>query len=96
MSLGLRKIGAVGILRESELPALGSQRRRVYDLLEDGAWHSGPEICLAAGGSEGLRRLRELRELPGTKVERLRDKPARCFFYRLIITPPEQQDEFLF
>ncbi len=93
MSRELRKIGAEGILTEEDLPKLGTQRRRVYDLLCDNNWHSGPEICLAAEGSEGLRRARELRALPGASLEIYRHKERRCFYYRLLIDAPQMQQE---
>lgn len=42
--------------------ALPDRQRRVYDVLSDHEWHDGPELTHpAVGGSEGLRRLRELR-----------------------------------
>jgi len=42
---------------------LGKRQRLVLHVLEDGEWHDGHELTHpAVGGSEGLRRLRELRE----------------------------------
>ena len=41
---------------------LGTRQRLVLQVLEDGEWHDGHELTHpAVGGSEGLRRLRELR-----------------------------------
>ena len=61
----IRALGGEGILTLSDLPALNTQRRRVWSLKSDGLWHPANEILAAAGGSEGLRRMRELRQLPG-------------------------------
>ena len=55
------RLGGVGILTPDDLARLRAGVKRVYLLMQDGAWHTGPEICAAARGSEGLRRLRELR-----------------------------------
>lgn len=53
-------------------PRLDSARGRVLHLMLDRQWHPAPAICdPAVGGSEGLRRLRELRS-EGWWVEKRR------------------------
>lgn len=59
---------------------------RVLALMSDHRWHSAEEIRQAANGSEGLRRLRELRN-GGHHVEKRRLSPkSRTYYYRLIPT----------
>jgi len=74
---------------ERRLPPAGSlsvRQRAVLALLSDGMPHSGPEIASErVGGSEGLRRLRELRDM-GFPVEGPFPIPGRdAFAYRLIL-----------
>ncbi len=80
----LRALGATGILTADDIPHLTSQRRRVLDFMIDGEWHTGPAIVEVAGGSEGLRRLRELREITGVEIKRRRVEGTRTFEYQLI------------
>ena len=86
----LLKIGGLGVLRFEDLPKLSDQRKRVFLYLIDGRWHPGPQIVQVAGGSEGLRRLRELREIPWlTIVRRRSDIDHRIFEYRMrVVRPP--------
>lgn len=81
----IRDLGAIGILQPEDLPDLASQRGKVLDLMSDGRWHSTEEILQAAGGSEGLRRLRELRKLPHVIIERFRQPIWRQWLYRLVV-----------
>lgn len=64
---------------------LGERQQRVFDVLADGKWHDGPELTHpGVGGSEGLRRLRELRE-KGYPIEmRLKAKGKTTRQYRLV------------
>jgi hypothetical protein len=72
----------VGVVFREELP---DRQRRVYDVLKDGQWHDGPELTHpAAGGSEGLRRLRELREKGYTIDMRRKAKGRTTRQYRLV------------
>lgn len=49
---------------------LSTRRELVLGLLQDGAWHSTAQIIHpTVGGSEGMRRLRELRAL-GYPIEK--------------------------
>jgi len=57
--------------------------REVMDLMRDGQWHDREEIIQAAKGSEGLRRMRELRKR-GFSVEKQRKPETRSWSYRLI------------
>ena len=92
MNTSLKSIGAEGILDESELVQLGKAERRVYELMKDMKWHDANEIRMAAGtggkpASEGLRRLRALKEPLGEiryYIERKRDpEGSRLFLYRV-------------
>jgi hypothetical protein len=94
-ALQIRALGGEGILTEDDLPKLKSQKRNVWDLMCDGRWHKAPQILMAAGGTEGLRRMRELRALPGVDVERCRMKHSRTWNYRLTITQPRGQLELV-
>ena len=83
------------MLTADDLPDLDAQRGRVFELMVDGNWHSGPKILRVANGTEGLRRLRELRKIPGVTIECRRRlapmnldpdaKPPRIFEYRMVI-----------
>ncbi len=62
-----KKLGGFGWLTEADIKELGGGKLRVLLLMSDGRARNRREICLAAGtngvpASEGLRRLRELRE----------------------------------
>jgi hypothetical protein len=60
-----------------------SRRENVLSLLSDGSWHGTAEICsVNVGGSEGCRRLRELRK-HGWTVEKRRKTDSTQFEYRL-------------
>lgn len=78
----IRKLGGTGILTESDLPRLNSQKRNVWNLMCDGRWHHSSAIVSHAGGTEGLRRMRELREMPGVEIERTRE-PNMSWSYRI-------------
>jgi hypothetical protein len=83
----LASIGAVGILEPGEIADLTAGGRRVALLMGDGEWHTAQAIRVAAGrggveASEGLRRMRELRRIPGVEVERRRSSESRMFEYR--------------
>jgi hypothetical protein len=84
LSLMLRKLGAEGILRVEDLPALGQHKLKILTLLSDGAWHSRDEIeACVAPAREGMRRMRELREY--FIIDRDRCEYGREFRYRLLI-----------
>lgn len=85
----LKALGGNGILNSADLHDLNEGARQVGGLLSDGRWHSAEEIRWAAGdgkraASEGLRRARELREVPGLRLERRRIADTRSFVYRLV------------
>ena len=55
--------GGDGILTPKDVQELHAGEKRVWELMEDGQWHTSIEICQAAGehgipATEGLRRLR--------------------------------------
>jgi len=90
----IKALGGVGILKRADLPAINTQRRQVLDLMSDGEWHGALAILQAAGGTEGLRRLRELRAIPNLIVERRRINGARAFEYRVRVIDQSQGDLF--
>jgi len=54
----------MGIYVDTPPVKLSPRQEEVWGLLHDGRWHLGSELSNArTGGSEGLRRLRELRTL---------------------------------
>ena len=76
------RFGPLTIVFREELP---DRQRRVYDVLKDGQWHDGPELTHpGAGGSEGLRRLRELRAKGYTIEMRRKAKGRTTRQYRLV------------
>ena len=89
----IKKLGGAGILTRNDITDLTSQRAKVLWLMLDGFWHSADSIRDAAGGSEGLRRLRELRELPYVTITRHRGH-SRRFYYCLEYAPGIQAELF--
>lgn len=101
LTLWHRLGGADAPLRLADMRKLRGQRRAVATLMADGRWHGAPEIRDAAGGSEGLRRLRELRGM-GFVVEKARglkydhltgawvQTSGRLWFYRLKLAHSKQ------
>ena len=89
----IKKLGGAGILTRADITDLTGQRAKVLWLMLDGKWHSADAIREAAGGSEGLRRLRELRELPYATITREKSI-GRMFFYRLDYAPGIQTELF--
>ena len=73
---------------------------RVFKLMRDGEWHSRSEIVVASQGTEGLRRMRELRRwfdiekrlIPQVGRPRKGRLPRRAWEYRLVL-PEEIQGE---
>lgn len=57
--------------------------RKVYDLMRDGQWHSAQSIIDASGQREGLRRMRDLRQI-GYVLEQHRPEGSREWSYRLV------------
>ena len=90
----IKRLGGAGILTRSDITDLTSQRAKVLWLMMDGFWHSADDIRDAAGGSEGLRRLRELRELPYITITRRRLFLSRNFSYLLEYDPGIQAELF--
>lgn len=89
-------LGGIGILSESDLQSLSDAKSRVFELMRDGRWHTRPEIEAAADAAEGMRRMRELRKLPGVEIQRMRSKDRREFVYRLVHTVPDYKQASLF
>ena len=89
----IKKLGGAGILRRSDLEDLSNQRTRVLWLMLDGLPHTASEIIKVSGGREGLRRMRELREIPYVTIQRDRGV-GRDFTYCLIYRPGIQRELF--
>jgi hypothetical protein len=51
--------------------------------MKDGAWHTAQSIIDASGQREGIRRMRELRQI-GYVVEQMRPEGSREWSYRLV------------
>ena len=58
--------------------------RKVYDHMKDGAWHSAQSIIDASGQREGLRRMREVRDVLKFTIETDRPGDGREFRYRMV------------
>ena len=91
----IKKLGGEGILTRRDIADFKGQRAKVLYLMLDGRWHFADQIIAVSGGREGLRRMRELREIPGATVER-KTSPgySRLFLYRLKYEAGLQQDLF--
>jgi len=88
------RLGGDGILSRQDVADLRNQRARVLYLMLDCEWHTANEVIAAAGGREGLRRMRELREIPYVEIDRQRIAGHRDFRYRLTYAPGTQQELF--
>lgn len=70
-------------LTQKDWEELGAGRARVLRLMMDSDWVDANRIREAAGGSEGLRRLRELREMGFQVLKRRSATESRLFEYKL-------------
>jgi hypothetical protein len=82
-------LGGSGILTDADLEQLSAACLRVYELMKDGQWHSPSAIEAAAGSDgvparEGLRRMRQLKQVPGLSIEKKRMGDGRLWYYRLV------------
>jgi hypothetical protein len=67
-----------------QAPCIKTRIGKVLNVLKDGLWHAGHELTgPAAGGSEGLRRLRELKER-GYRIEARRIAGRASWEYKWI------------
>ena len=78
----IKRLGGAGILSRQDVEDLRDAKTKILWLMLDGEWHSATEILTVSGAREGLRRMRELRDIPGVNIERKRGM-GRDFFYRL-------------
>ena len=81
----IRRLGGEGILVPQDVAQLKASVGRVYELMKDGAWYTREEIEYAAGGKEGMRRMRQLRQY--FEIQRMRVSLTRTFLYRLATKP---------
>lgn len=70
-------------LTHKDMKELGAGKRRVLALMFDHQWHSAAEIRDVAQGSEGLRRLRELKSHYTIEKRRIASE-KRHYEYRLV------------
>jgi hypothetical protein len=80
---------------EGDAKAADNHRRRVAQYLVDrlGEWVEGPELLQSSvGGSEGLRRMRELRNDLGWHIEGPRRIPGRTARVYRLATAPSSMD----
>jgi hypothetical protein len=82
MSKEISKLGGVDVITDHDLSDFSKAKKRILDLMSDGAWHTATEIIEVTGQREGLRRLRDLRG-KGIEVEVMRDGDKREFLYRI-------------
>ena len=87
LALSAAALGGEGLLTGADLAELNEGARRVGALMADGDWHNAIEIRAVAGAgedsaSEGLRRLRELRAIPGVSLQR-KSLGNRLWAYRV-------------
>jgi len=82
MEIQMRMFESNSGIQGTDMKELGTGRRRVLRLMLDGNWHTAAEIREAAQGSEGLRRLRELRKRYDVEKRRVADG-KRHYEYRI-------------
>ena len=75
---------AFASMTERDFAGLQSACRRVYDLMRDGEWHTAQAIIEASGQREGLRRMREVRDVLKFTIETDRPGDGREFRYRMV------------
>ena len=91
----IKALGGQGILTRKDIEDLDVQRNRLLFLMLSGSWHTADEIIRYSHGREGLRRMRELREIPHVTIQRRRNPNCkRDFMYRLDYKPGLQKDMF--
>jgi len=78
----IRAIGGEGIVTPEDLSVFCEQRWRVFKMMSDGRWYTRPQIEAAARGADGLRRMRQLRDV-GIVIPRRRIQGTRTFVYRI-------------
>lgn len=83
----IRALGGEGILTAQDILDFGKSTRQVAFLLLDGQWHNAAHIRDAAGNgmpaSEGLRRMRSLREYMHVEARRIAEN-KRLWEYRVV------------
>jgi len=83
----IRRLGGEGILTDSDIASFSQGCQRIYQLMCDGQWYDAVEIREIAGengvpASEGLRRMRELRDW--FYIDTKRKEGTRLWEYRLL------------
>jgi len=78
------------MLTKQDKRGLSAGKQRVFNLLQSGDWVLAEAIRQAADGSEGLRRMRELRAA-GHQIEKRRSGDSRHYEYRLVAPRATQQ-----
>ena len=70
-------------LTEADLMDFSEQKRRIYELMKDGRWHTRREIEEAGKCAEAIRRMRDLRQF--YPIEKRRATDNRIYEYRMVI-----------
>ncbi len=70
-------------MTERDFSGLQRACRLVYDLMKDGEYHTAQSIIDASGQREGLRRMRDLRQI-GYVLEQHRPEASREWHYKLV------------
>ena len=83
----IASIGGERVVREMDVEHLKAGVRRVYEVMQDGEWHSIEELRERTGQAQADRRMRELRA-EGFTIEKKRVGESRSWAYRLQV--PEQ------
>lgn len=76
-----------------DMKDFNESQMRVFELMSDGNWHDAIAIRAAAQGSEGLRRLRELRSKGYVIDKRKTAGGGRLFEYRMHGNPSQDSHQ---
>jgi len=76
------RLGGEDVLEDHDLSRLNIATTRVYEFMRDHQWHTAQQIRVVAQGSEGLRRMRQLRA-HGLVIEKRRVLGRATWEYRL-------------
>ena len=84
----IASIGGERVVREMDVEHLKAGVRRVYEVMQDGEWHSIEELRERTGQAQADRRMRELRA-EGFVIEKHRVGGSRLWLYQLQVPEPE-------
>lgn len=84
-SKSAKALGGYKELTQKDIDDFSFAKKRIWELMKDGRWHTASSIIKASGQREGLRRMRDLR--PYFKIEK-KHIGSRQYSYR-ILNPKE-------